>query len=255
MKTCLSLLPVMLVLAMPLQKGHAAARYVDKNRANPTPPYTNRATAANVIQDAVDVALPGDEIVVTNGVYQMGGRAVYPGMTNRVAVTKPLTLRSVNGPDVTVIRGYQVPGTTNGDSAVRCVYLTNGASLSGFTLTNGATLIWNGIWFEGTESEVMGGGIYCASPSAVVSNCVLIGNSAYDKGGAAYGGTLNNCRLTANSARAGGGASASILNNCTLTGNWTTGKYGDGGGSYGGILSNCTLVDNIAAIGGDHSGA
>jgi len=113
-------------------------RYVDAASTNPTPPYSNWSTAARVIQDAVDAAAPGDEIVVTNGLYSTGGRAVGTNLLgNRVAMDKPLTLRSVNGPQFTVIQGCQVPGTTNGDGAIRCVYLAAGASLSGFTLNHG----------------------------------------------------------------------------------------------------------------------
>src|SRR6185503_7871119 len=94
---------------------------------NPTPPHADWTTAAHTIQDAVDAAVAGDEIVVTNGIYATGGRAADgDSTTNRVAVDKPLSLRSINGPQFTII---------DGSHSVRCGYLTAGASLSGFTLT------------------------------------------------------------------------------------------------------------------------
>src|SRR5262245_16915600 len=106
-------------LLLPALKAGAAVRYVDLNSSSPTPPYTNWAKAAHVIQDAVDAAAPGDQVLVTNGVYATGGRAVYGTMTNRVAIDRAISVESVNGPGVTIIRGYQVPGTTNGDGAIR----------------------------------------------------------------------------------------------------------------------------------------
>jgi hypothetical protein len=176
-------------------------RYVNVSNASPVSPYTSWATAATKIQDAVDVALDGDLILVTNGVYETGAVAMYVSgnvSSNRVALTKPVTVRSVNGPLVTTIAGYQVPGTTNGDSGIRCVYLAHGAVLAGFTLTNGATQV--AVEFDFDEAQRAGGGVWCESPSAVVSNCVLTGNSAAYKGGGACGGTLNNCTLSGNSA-------------------------------------------------------
>ncbi len=113
-----------------------------------------------------------------------------------------MTVRSVNGPALTQVVGFNDPdpGTRTGPGAVRCVYLTNGAVLAGFTLTNGAT----GSYTTDDRAKC-GGGVWCEGPGAMVSNCVLTANSAYYCGGGACGGTLDNCAITDNSAEAGGG--------------------------------------------------
>src|SRR5215468_9167885 len=54
----------------------ALIHYVDVNSTNPVAPYTNWGMAATVIQNAVDVSGSGDEVVVTNGVYEAGGAAL-----------------------------------------------------------------------------------------------------------------------------------------------------------------------------------
>jgi hypothetical protein len=218
----------------------ATVHYVDVNSTNATPPYTNWATAATNIQDPVDAAVAGDEVVVTNGSY-------YP-----VYVNKALNVRSVNGAQFTTI---------NGGGSGRCVYMTiNSASLSGFTLTNGFTY---------GSYDADGGGAY----GGTLNNCTLTGNSAivggpvpltytaYAAGGGAYSCTLNNCRLTGNSASAsyfyspfvatyeqGGGAAGCTLNNCTLTGNSVASSVDSSGlagaGAYDCTLNNCISFGN-----------
>jgi hypothetical protein len=246
---------------------HASAtvRYVNVNNSSPASPYTNWTTAATAIQDAVDVASPGDVIWVTDGTYSAGGRAVNGALTNRVAVDRPVVLQSVNGPQLTIIQGHG--GTA---SPIRCVYLTNGAALSGFTLKSGGTLS-SGDW----EYERSGGGVLCESVSVVVSNCIITGNSAYTEGGGVYFGTLNNCTISGNSAQQGGGTALSDLNNCVLNGNSATWggaalygslnncsvsgnsardpggtRLGEGGGTYSAALTNCTLMNNYARVTG-----
>ena len=218
--------------------------YVTMTNSNPLAPYNSWATAATSIQDAIDVAVDGEEIVVADGVYATGGRAVYETMTNRVVIDKVVTVRSVNGPLLAVIEGCAVAETGNGDAAIRCVYVGPNAVLSGFTLTNGHTRRWPG----DSDKEMSGGGAWC-EPSGVVSNCTLSGNSAYYIGGGAYSGTLNNCTLSGNSAwYDGGGAYGSILNNCTLCDNsadW-------GGGANSGTLNNCIVYYNSAPNGPNH---
>lgn len=223
----------------------AATRYVWQDSPSPAPPYTNWATAAHIIQDAVDASAPGDQVLVTNGVYATGGRAVYHIMTNRVAIDRAISVQSVSGPEVTIIEGWQVPGSKIGEGAIRCIYLTNGASLSGFTLKDGATR--NGA-FDFTRGST-GGGVLCESTNAMVSNCIFRGNAA-DAGGGASFGTLNNCTLSGNWANLeGGGAYESTLNKCTFVSN-SVSSFGSGGGAYNARLNHCIVKGNSAGLGG-----
>jgi hypothetical protein len=183
----------------------AATLYVSLASTHPVPPYASWSTAATNIQDAVDASTNGDLVLVTNGIYQGG-----------IVVTNAIGIQSVNGLGVTLIDGEQTS---------RCATLADGASLMGFTLTNGTA---------GT-----GGGVSCASTNVLLSNCLLINNTATYDGGGIFSGTLTNCTLASNSAPDhGAGADGSMLNNCRITNN--SGSFAVASS----FLNNCLVINN-----------
>lgn len=244
------------------------ARILFVDAANPAPvfPYTNWTTAAQVIQDAVDAAATDSLILVTNGIYASGGRPAVGGLTNRVMLDKRMTLFAVNGAAHTVIEGRWHPGTTNGTAAVRCAWLGNGAALDGFTLRRGATLA-----LGDTNHLQCGGGIWCASTNAWITDCVIEDNAAAAQGGGVWRGTLTHtvlrgnqvpregggafssvlqdCQLEHNTAWSGGGAADAILTDCVLNQNTGSGRSGRGGGALASTLDRCVLTYNDAYSG------
>ena len=175
-------------------------------------------------------------MLVTNGVYATGGRTVNDSvLTNRVAIDRPIIVQSVNGPEVTIIRGMAPT------HYARCAYVGSNAVLTGFTLTNGLA--------SGSDDRY-GGGAFIAGGS--VEHCVISGKYAWEGAGAyiAGAGTLGYCSVIGNSAgdTGGGGgvfsSNAGQVVNCLIADNyaeWAPGVYGRGGGME---LVNCTISGN-----------
>ena len=157
--------------------GAATNRYVALTPASPQYPYTNWATAATNIIDAVTVANANnaqDTVYVSNGIYYI---------TNYIFISNAI-LQSVSTSRAdTVINGNNFAGkpVTN-----RCCYLNHtNALVDGFTITNGYA--------------DYGGGVYMLK--GTVRNCDIVGNTATNAGGGVYAtgaSTLTNCNVNWN---------------------------------------------------------
>ena len=149
-------------------------------------------------------------------------------LTNRVSLSNAVTVQSVNGPLVTTVQGAGPVGP----NAVRCAWLTNSASLVGFTLRWGATRSTGGL------ISAAGGGAWCASSNCLIANCMIVSNSAANDGGAAYRGAFDNCLLASSSVFMGGSAAVScILRNCTIVSNSCSGVNSS-------TVTNCVVYFN-----------
>ena len=165
-------------------------------------PYTNWVGAATNVQEAVDAAGEGDTVWVGDGRYDAGGAVASGyGLSNRVLIARPMTVRSLNGAAATCLVGAADPVTGgHGTNAVRGACILTNAMLIGFTVSNGHTRADGDVTYDRS-----GGGVYCENVSAGVSNCVLSGNAADADGGGRAGGTLSRCVLSGDAAGFDGG--------------------------------------------------
>ncbi len=237
-------------------------RFVNASSPSPTAPHTNWATAAVSIQEAIDASLSGDVILATNGVYASGGKVMSGDLTNRIALTRALTVMSVNGPSATFIEGLKDPTTTNGPAAVRPAWLTAGAWLDGFTIRNGGTRS------TGDQTHLRsGGGVWASGTNTMIANCILVSNAAHFAGGA-FRGWLDRSTISGNFAQTdGGGGCSNLMTSCLIEANraganagglkdgWvfnsaiTRNTAATGGGLYGMRARNCTVTFNKATLG------
>ena len=232
--------------------------YVSKTGGN-APPYLTWATAATNVQDAVDRCAKGGTVLVSNGVYAGGGAERFS--SNRVAITNAMTVRSVNGPAQTALRGV----ASTGLDAMRGAYVGNGAQLIGFSVTGGRS--------RGSSvpirllGETQGGGLYAAAGARIAdclvtnngalngggafgwgtfTNCVLADNSAANSGGGALFGYFVDCRIGPdNEAKYGAGLAQADAENCLIATNWAS---ENGGGAYISALRRCRIEGNASAL-------
>ena len=212
------------------------------------------------IQGGIDAAIDGTKVFVADGTYTgTGNRDVdFSG--------KSITLRSENGPNVTIIdcqnagQGLYIDGVV---ATVDGFTIRNGAASAGAAIEcwNSALTVTNCILTDNTALWA-GGAMYCShNPMLTMSNCT-ISNNAAPWGGGMYCddtiGMISNCSIIDNSATRKGGAifwewPAVMLKDCTISRN-TAGE--DGGAmeciSSGTEILNCIISDNTA---GDTGGA
>ena len=172
------------------------------------------ATAFGTLQAAVDFAVlygGRDEVVALPGVYATGsrlhtGQAVdyndsTPTIKSRVIVPAGITLRSRDGAAATTIRGAAATAEGNadawgrGEDAIRCAFLESGATLKGFTLTDGHT---GGKDLAKYRDDTLGGAVLGRDwHTSIVEDCIVTGNHS-PCGGAGSNVSFRRCKIYGN---------------------------------------------------------
>ena len=160
--------------------------FVDENGDDAKDGFT-RATAKQTIAAAMALAEAGDTVWVLPGTYAGSEKAdAAHAVSCCVVVKQNVTLRSTDGAAVTTIAG----GTN-----LRCVYLRDGAIVSGFTLSGGKAVVRTDIARESAAlSDDKGGGVYGGTDNTLCEDCVITGCQA-SYGGGGTSAVFNRCRF------------------------------------------------------------
>ena len=205
-----------LLSAAALADGDSSTVYVNAaNYGQSGLDGTSVATGYGTIQDGINAAPSGGTVLVAPGVYDKGETVNAENSDDvpaRVYVTKPLTIVSLEGADVTHIVGRLdaeslAAGMMGaGSNAVRCVRFASDASynngaysvLKGFTIRDGGCLAQDTTSHGGDSAAGQPGGVTCRSGNygnmyvtdCVISNCVGV------RGGLIRYGNYVRCRFS-----------------------------------------------------------
>jgi len=194
--------------------------YVDDDNC-PGPGTGTQADPLCRIQRAIELSLAGDEIIVAPGTYHE--------LIDFIG--KNVTLRSMKGPDVTIIDAGPVVTTLRGKTVIR---FDSGEGpdtvMDGFTITGGT----GDITLFG-DKTARGGGMFVSFSNPTVTNCIFSANTA-DHGGGIFANSstmaMTKCTIVGNSVNAGGNSAGGGMAN-----NKSSPK-----------ITNCTFNDNNAQI-------
>jgi len=227
---------MLLLLAAPLC---AATHYVALLGQH-VAPFANWTDAATNIQAAVDAAVDGDLVLVSNGVYNAGMDVVngitVKGAFGAAATTIDLRYETYGCylahpaavvEDLTFKRCYDYYGGgvyCDGGGLVRnCILISNWAGYGGGVSCNGGGVVTNCTFIDNFGTD--GAGVY-QNGGGLVTRCVFRGNQGYFGGGVrseAGGGLVLSSTFISNSARYGAGVMI----------------------EDGGLIADCTVVDNV----------
>jgi parallel beta-helix repeat protein len=209
------------------------------------------------IQQAIDVAVDGDTVIVADG--------TYTGEGNRDIdfLGKAFTLRSESGLENCIIdcngngRGFYFHNGEDANSVLDGFTITNGYSpTSGAILCLHSSPVIRNCNISGNRSEFDSGGICFENSSAIITNCTISNNSATEGGGISCfqsSVVITNCTISDNSAEDEGAGiycydGSPTIANCTVTGNRAEGRAGgiycDNGNLF---ISKSTVSNNSAA--------